>query len=104
MILPINTRYRLAANCHSWVVQKRRKRKHPKTGVHVDAVSGCLTELPIVIEIDAAWGRALQGFIPPSPIFCMLPALEPIECSGVVMEDCKMGWVARYLTKIETPR
>ncbi len=36
MILPIDASYRLAANRHSWVVQKRRKRKHPKTGVHVD--------------------------------------------------------------------
>ncbi len=36
MILPINTRYRLAANRHSWVVQKRRKRKDRKTGVYVE--------------------------------------------------------------------
>ncbi len=36
MILPIDSRYRLAGGHYGWVVQKRRRRKDRKTGKHID--------------------------------------------------------------------
>ena len=36
MILPIDENYRLTSDCRGWAIQKRRKRKHRKTGVHKD--------------------------------------------------------------------
>ena len=42
MILPVNERYRLAANSYCWMIQRRRKRKDPTTGKQVGAWSPIL--------------------------------------------------------------